>query len=177
MSDWQPRQSLMQPHRGYSGGSYSLLMTENSRELPKKRVGAGVAIIDEYLRILLVEPTYKDTWEVPGGTVELGESPREGARRECFEELGFNVEIGGLLAIDWVTQGRTSGDGLMLMYATGPVDSSQIILPPEELRFWEWCDRFAVSARVKDFQALRIFAALDALRDGSFLELENGYLT
>lgn len=149
-------------------------MTENSRELPKKRVGAGVLIVDENLRILLVEPTYKETWEVPGGMVELDESPREAAKRECLEELGFKVEIGRLLSIDWVTQGRTPGDGLMLMYATGPVDTSQINLPGEELHSWMWCDREDVLTRVKDFQAGRIFASLDALRDGTFIELENG---
>jgi ADP-ribose pyrophosphatase YjhB (NUDIX family) len=151
-------------------------MTENYRELPKKRVGAGVAIVDENLRILLVEPTYKDNWEVPGGLVELDESPRQGVRRECLEELGLDVEIGRLLVIDWVIQGRTPGDGLMLMYAAGSVNTSLITLPPDELRSWKWCDRSAVSARVRDFQARRIFAALDALRDGTFFELENGYL-
>lgn len=152
-------------------------MIETSRELPKKRIGAGVAIVDKNLRILLVEPTYKDTWEVPGGMVELDESPREAARRECFEELGFDIEIGRLLVMDWVNQGRTPGDGLMLMYATGFVDSSQIILPSDELRSWEWCDNSAVLTRVQSFQARRILAALDALRDGTFIELENGNLT
>ena len=151
-------------------------MTENYRELPKKRVGAGVAIVDENLRILLVEPTYKDNWEVPGGLVEVDESPRQGVRRECLEELGLDVEIGRLLVIDWVIQGQTLGDGLMLMYAAGSVNTSQITLPPDELRSWKWFDRSAVSARVRDFQARRIFAALDALRDGTFFELENGNL-
>ncbi|MFZ2227486.1 MAG: NUDIX hydrolase [Candidatus Nanopelagicaceae bacterium] len=152
-------------------------MTEKSREMPKKRVGAGVAIVDENLRILLVKPTYKDTWEVPGGMVELDESPRQGARRECLEELGFDVEIGRLLVIDWVNQGRAAGEGLLFIYATGPVDASRIILPSEELRSWEWCDHEAVLARVQDFKARRLFAALDALRNGTFLELENGNLT
>lgn len=149
-------------------------MTEDSRELPKKRIGAGALIVDENLRILLVEPTYKETWEVPGGMVELDESPREAVRRECREELGFDVEIGRLLVMDWVTQGRTPGDGLMLMYATRAVDTSEIILPGEELRSWMWCNREDVLARVKAFQAGRIFAALDALRDETFVELENG---
>lgn len=152
-------------------------MTENSRELPKKRVCAGVLIVDENWRILLVEPTYKDTWEVPGGIVELGESPREGARRECVEELGFDVGIGRLLVIDWVTHGRTPGDALMYMYSTESVDTSQIILPPEELRSWEWCDPGSVMSRVKAFQARRLFAALDALREGTCTELENGNLS
>jgi hypothetical protein len=44
-------------------------MTEKSFEHPKKRIGAGVLIVDEFERVLLVEPTYKDTWEVPGGMV------------------------------------------------------------------------------------------------------------
>lgn len=152
-------------------------MTEISRELPKKRVGAGVAIVDENFRILLVEPTYKDTWEVPGGMVELDESPREAARRECREELGIDIEIGRLLVIDWVNQGRAAGEGLLFIYATGPVDASQIILPSDELRSWRWCDHEAVLARVQDFKARRLFAAVEALRNGTFLELENGNLT
>lgn len=152
-------------------------MNGNSRELPKKRIGAGVLIVDENLRTLLVEPTYKETWEVPGGMVELDESPREAARRECVEELGFKVEIGRLLVIDWVTQGRTPGDGLMLMYATESVDTSRIVLPKDELHSWMWCDREDVLARVQVFQANRIFAALDALINGTFVELENGNLT
>ena len=152
-------------------------MTATYREQPKKPIGAGVVIVDEDLRLLLVEPTYKDAWEIPGGTVEFGESPREAARRECREELGFDIEIGRLLVVDWVNQGRAAGDGLRFMYATGPVDSSQIILPSEELRSWQWCDHEAVLARVQDFKARRLFAALDALRNGTFLELENGNLT
>lgn len=151
-------------------------MTESYRELPKKRVGGGVVIVDEDMRVLLVEPTYKDTWEIPGGTVELDESPREAARRECREELGFDIEVGRLLVVDWVSQGQTPGDGLMFVYATGPVDSSQIILPSEELRSWEWCDHAAVTARVPNYLARRIFAAMDALLAGTFMELENGNL-
>lgn len=149
-------------------------MTESYRDLPKKRVGGGVVVVDEGWRLLLVEPTYKDAWEIPGGIVEIDESPREAARRECREELGFDIEIGRLLVVDWVNQGLAAGDGLMFIYATGPVDSSRIILPSEELRSWEWCDHEAVFARVQDFKARRLFAALDALRNGTFLELENG---
>ena len=34
---------------------------------PKKRMGAGVLIRDEQGRVLLVEPTYKQSWEIPSG--------------------------------------------------------------------------------------------------------------
>ena len=46
--------------------------------LPRKRMAAAVLFFDAADRLLLVEPTYKPTWELPGGTVEADESPRAG---------------------------------------------------------------------------------------------------
>ncbi|MEU3792210.1 NUDIX hydrolase [Streptomyces fructofermentans] len=39
-------------------------------------------------RVLLVFDRYRQSWELPGGTVEPGETHREGAVRELFEESG-----------------------------------------------------------------------------------------
>ncbi|MGP9681986.1 hypothetical protein [Brachybacterium sp. AOP3-A1-3] len=38
--------------------------------LPRKRVITSALIIAEDRRVLCVEPTYKDAWHLPGGTVE-----------------------------------------------------------------------------------------------------------
>lgn len=38
-------------------------------------------------------------WTFPGGFVELGESVEQGARRETREEIGIEVELGGLLGV------------------------------------------------------------------------------
>lgn len=108
---------------------------------------------------------------MPAGLVESGESPRDAACREAREELGFDVAVGRLLVIDWVPPGVLPDDGLMLLYAAGLFDSSQIALPPDELRFWAWCDRETVMARVPDFMFRRLDAALQALTDGSVIEL------
>lgn len=64
----------------------------NSR--PTKRMGAGLLIRDSSGRILLVEPAYKPTWEVPGGVVELDECPRMACQREAAEELGLDLAVG-----------------------------------------------------------------------------------
>ncbi len=141
------------------------------RALPRKRMGVGLVAVDDQKRILMVEPTYKLHWEVPGGLVESGESPRDAA---CREELGFDVAVGRLLVIDWVPPGLLPDDGLMLLYEAGPIDTSQIELPPHELRSWEWGDRETVMARVPDFMFRRLDAALEALTTGSVLELQNG---
>ena len=58
--------------------------------LPAKRAAAAVLFTDPEGRVLLVEPTYKPTWEIPGGTVELNESPFAAAAREVKEELGLD---------------------------------------------------------------------------------------
>ena len=37
-----------------------------SATLPRKRMAAGVLFRDHDGRVLLVEPVYKDYWEIPG---------------------------------------------------------------------------------------------------------------
>jgi ADP-ribose pyrophosphatase YjhB (NUDIX family) len=70
--------------------------------LPAKRMGSGALIRDPEGRVLLVEPTYKATWEVPGGVVESDESPRGACARELREELGLEIAVGRC----WCSSGR-----------------------------------------------------------------------
>ncbi len=142
--------------------------------LPRKRVAAGVVLLDERGRLLLVEPTYKPGWEVPGGMVEPGEAPRAGARREVREELGVDVEVGRLLVVDWVPPGRRPDDGLVLLYAGGAVDPRRFALEADEIASWAFCDDTGVEQRTTPFMARRLRAALRALAEGRTVELEDG---
>jgi 8-oxo-dGTP diphosphatase len=152
--------------------------TEVSEEfwdsLPRKRVGAGVVVVDDAGRVLLVEPTYKPGWEVPGGMVEAGESPRSAAGREVLEELGVEVSVGRLLVIDWGPPGRRPDDGLMLLYECSSFDVTTIALQVDELRSWRWCDPAEMRERTTPFMARRLSAAISAIADGTVLELEDG---
>jgi 8-oxo-dGTP diphosphatase len=69
-------------------------------------MAAGLLLFDAAGRVLLVKPTYKDHWDVPGGVVESNESPRDAARRELGEELGLDREPGELLCVDWSRRAR-----------------------------------------------------------------------
>lgn len=66
------------------------------------RLAAYAIIVDDDDQVLLTlwNGGMKPAWTLPGGEVELDESPEQGAIRELLEETGFNVELSGLLGID-----------------------------------------------------------------------------
>lgn len=103
--------------------------------LPSKRIGAGLVCRDAVDRILLVQPTYKSTWDLPGGVVEAGESPAACAAREVREELGLDLAVGRLLVVDWLPARPPKTEGLMLQFDGGVLDdalTARFRLPPDD---------------------------------------------
>ncbi|WP_230511641.1 NUDIX domain-containing protein [Salinispora arenicola] len=49
------------------------------------RVAAGALFLNNEGHVLLVHPSYKKHWDIPGGYVEPGESPRAACIREVEE--------------------------------------------------------------------------------------------
>jgi 8-oxo-dGTP diphosphatase len=89
------------------------------------RLAAGVLFRHADGRILLVKPTYKDGWEIPGGYVETGESPRAAAVREVREELGLDVDLADMLVLDWAPH-PAEGDKLLLIFDGGQLDDATV---------------------------------------------------
>lgn len=112
---------------------------EYEQALPRKRVAAGVLFFDPEGRVLLVDPVYKDLWEIPGGAVEENESPRAGAVREIKEELGLEWEPGRLLGVDWRGPRPGRSEGLAYVFDGGVLSGDRLArvrLQPEELGGW-----------------------------------------
>ncbi|WP_406297558.1 NUDIX hydrolase [Embleya sp. NBC_00888] len=141
---------------------------------------AGAVFLDEADRVLLVEPTYKPGWEIPGGVVEGGESPLAGCRRELIEELGLVPPDGlTLLVADWVSPGERSPGGMRWLFDGGVLSPDRIEavrLPPDELRSF----RFVAAAELQDYmpplRARRVEQALVARKAGCAVYLEDGEL-
>lgn len=66
---------------------------------PQFTIGVFGMIFDEQGRILLCHRTDVDLWNLPGGSMEHGEAPWDGAKREVKEETGFDVEISKLVGV------------------------------------------------------------------------------
>ena len=86
---------------------------------PKKYLSAGALFFDDAGRLLIVKPTYKDGWEIPGGIVEQDESPFDACRREVREEIGLEMTPGRLLAVDYRSAEAGRSDSLQLVFLGG----------------------------------------------------------
>lgn len=145
----------------------------NSR--PAKRMASGLLMRNQEGAVLIVEPSYKDTWEIPGGSVEKDESPRAACHREAFEELGARIDIGRLLCIEWQGPEPERTESLMFIYDGGLfADTSQFHLASDELHS---C-RFAYSSELDNYMSprlsRRIRAAISAFESGIMIELDPG---
>lgn len=145
--------------------------------LARKRMAAGALFRDETGRVLLVDPVYKDTWDLPGGAVEAEESPHAACRREVGEELGLDWPPGRVLAVDWVPSRPERPEGLIVVYDGGVLSAAEIAtlaVDDDELSGFAFASRDEVPGLVTPLLARRIAACLDAVDAGTVAALENG---
>ena len=106
------------------------------RTLAAKRMGAGAVIRNGDGDVLIVKPTYKDGWELPGGAVEADESPAAVCERELREELGMALPVGAMLCVDYNPSTDDYLESLMFLFDAGTMDQrtiDAIRLDPTEL--------------------------------------------
>lgn len=145
-------------------------MTDPAESFATPRVAAGALFFNDEGRVLLVHPTYKNTWDIPGGYVERGESPAAACTREIAEELGLDRPVVRLLAVDWAPSEK-EGDKLLFLFDCGPLgaDEARIKLDASELDRWRWTALDELDDLVLDRIAKRIRSAAGR-REGAYLE-------
>lgn len=145
--------------------------------LPRKRAISQMLVRDPDDRVLLCRLTYKDDWDLPGGVVEVHESPQAAVAREITEELGLEIKAGGLLLTDWLPTWGGWDDALCLVFDGGVHDPSltdAIAVQPREIRTAMFCTPQEVRERCADFTARRIEAALANVRGDGASYTESG---
>lgn len=118
---------------------------------------------------MLVDPSYKNHLDVPGGYVERGETPHQAAAREVAEELGIQPEIGRLLVTDWAPD-ESEGDKILFLFDGGTLTTDQlkaIHLDPTELRGYDFHDITEIHAHTIPRLARRLTHAHAAHHDAT----------
>ncbi|MFJ2746764.1 NUDIX domain-containing protein [Streptomyces sp. NPDC087297] len=147
--------------------------------LPRVLAGAAALYRDTEGRVLLVEPNYRDGWALPGGTIESdrGESPRTAARRESAEEIGLDLPLGRLLAVDW-SLGTDRPPLVAYVYDGGVLDAAQLAaieLQEDELLSWRLVEPGELATYLLGSLGLRTQEAYRVAQSGEdTAELENG---
>jgi 8-oxo-dGTP diphosphatase len=93
-------------------------------EPPRIPASAGALIHHPDGRLLILKPTYKKGWTIPGGQVDAeGESPWQACRRETFEECGLVVERGRLACVDFLPPKPSRPGGVRFLFDCGTLAS------------------------------------------------------
>ena len=63
--------------------------------VPKRRIGAAIAVFDEVGQVLLLKHAFhgRHPWALPGGWVNRREEPADAVIRELREETGLSAEL------------------------------------------------------------------------------------
>jgi 8-oxo-dGTP diphosphatase len=105
--------------------------------VPAVPASAGAMIFDRKGRLLILKPTYKSGWTIPGGVMEAdGETPWDACRREVREECGLEVQRGRLACVDFRHPRPGRPGGLRFLFdcgAFGDAALGSIALQEEEI--------------------------------------------
>lgn len=122
-------------------GTRQAFLSMLNATLPMKRVIAQGLIRNDAGEVLMCELTYKKEWDLPGGVVDPLESPASALSREIYEEVGAQINPGGLIAVDWLPPYRQWDDAVLLVFDLGthPDLSTTATLQPNEIAALHWC--------------------------------------
>jgi 8-oxo-dGTP pyrophosphatase MutT (NUDIX family) len=118
-------------------GSADLETTQDEPGLPAIPVSAGALIFDRAGRLLILKPTYKSGWTIPGGVMEAdGETPWEACQREVAEECGLDIAAGRLACMDFRRPRPGNPGGIRYLFDCGTFSDESlagIVVQPEEI--------------------------------------------
>ena len=144
---------------------------------PRKRLISHLLLTDGAGRVCILETTFKPDFELPGGILEVGESPRVGLVREVEEELSHSISVGRLLVVDWLAPYLGWEDAVELIFdGREMADFAIARLRPDgqEIRAIHWLDPESAISMMAPFAQGRLRAALAAREEGRTLYLEAG---
>ncbi|MFJ6853713.1 NUDIX hydrolase [Streptomyces sp. NPDC091271] len=135
-----------------------LYMSNSAQEAastPKHSVSVAGAVVREDGRLLAIRRADNGKWELPGGVLELEESPEAGVSREVWEETGINVEVDQLTGV----YKNTSRGVVAMVFRCKPSGGTE--RTSDESTAVEWLTPEQITERMSEVYAIRLLDALD----------------
>jgi 8-oxo-dGTP diphosphatase len=99
-------------------------------EQPKHFVAVSALVMNEKGEVLLLRTHWRsDTWEMPGGNVEVGEPLDEAVRREFLEETGIVIRPIGITGVYYNATKHVLSVVFKAEYVSGDIK-----IQPEEIK-------------------------------------------
>lgn len=147
---------------------------------PTKRIAAGALFFNNANKLLVIKPSYRPHWSIPGGVVEAEESPLQSCQRECLEEIGLRAKKLQLLCIDYKDTIGVKPESLQMVFYGGRLaknDIAKIKIDSHEIMAYKFInvkDAFKTLGGSKSDLAKRVKYALMAIKSKMVYYLENG---
>ena len=144
-------------------------------------MGSGALFFNSKGEVLIVKPTYKEHWDIPGGVVEKDESPFDACVRECNEELGLTLKPDQtrFLSIDYISNTDDKGDRLMFIFLGGILSDqviSDIKIQEKELSEFRFVTAEVAAQLLGERLKKRVPETMKAAQNNRTIYLENGVI-
>ncbi|NKI42447.1 NUDIX hydrolase [Streptomyces physcomitrii] len=146
-----------------------LHMSNSAREAPSTplhSVSVAGAVVREDGRLLAIRRADNGNWELPGGVLELTETPEDGVRREVREETGIHIEVDRLTGV----YKNTTRGIVALVFRCKPSGGTETT--SSESSAVEWLTPAEITERMSEAYAIRLLDALDS--DGPHVRSHDG---
>ncbi|WP_406074759.1 NUDIX hydrolase [Streptomyces virginiae] len=126
-----------------------------AKSTPLHSVSVAGAVLRKDGRLLAIRRADNGTWELPGGVLELTESPEAGVRREVLEETGIEVQVQELTGV----YKNTTRGIVALVFRCQPTGGTERTSVESTAVAWLTPDE--VAAQMSEVYAIRLLDALD----------------
>ena len=138
-------------------------------------MGAGCLFFDDCGKLLILKPTYKNNWLLPGGVIEAHESPRQACIREVKEETGIECQPTKLLCVDYVNNRQKNVESVQFVFL-GKIlaEGTEINLPQSEISAYQFLAPEKAILKLGKLSQSRYENCLLCLENQETIYLENG---
>ena len=149
--------------------------------LPRRHSAAGALFFNDDDEILIVKPSYKPHWSIPGGIVEDHEVPKAAMIREIKEEIGLSITPKRLLLVDCLPHRPLEQKlaSYQFIFDGGHLSHAQIAkikLCPNEMTSYSFVDAGTAISLMGKSMARELDMAIQAYHSNTTYYLEHGQI-